>query len=58
MGDTRAPLGILVGGSTLGKTFNILWEPVDNLDHIDGQSLFECTIQQRKGLFSRFESIK
>ncbi|KAI3847575.1 hypothetical protein MKX03_024360 [Papaver bracteatum] len=33
--DTRAALSIPVGGTTLERVFNILGEPVDNLDHVD-----------------------
>ena len=29
--DTGAPLSVPVGGATLGRIFNVLGEPVDNL---------------------------
>ncbi|KAL2489288.1 ATP synthase subunit beta [Forsythia ovata] len=31
--DTGAPLSVPVGGATLGRIFNVLGEPVDNLGH-------------------------
>ena len=33
--DTGAPLSVPVGGATLGRIFNVLGEPVDNLGHVD-----------------------
>nr|YP_010395425.1 AtpB [Thamnosma montana]UQJ72953.1 AtpB [Thamnosma montana] len=33
--DTGAPLGVPVGGATLGRIFNVLGEPVDNLGPVD-----------------------
>ncbi|CAN6440779.1 unnamed protein product [Victoria cruziana] len=33
--DTGAPLSVSVGGATLGRIFNVLGEPVDNLGHVD-----------------------
>ncbi|KAJ0989600.1 hypothetical protein J5N97_007956 [Dioscorea zingiberensis] len=33
--DTRAPLSVPVGGATLGRIFNVLGEPVDNLGPVD-----------------------
>nr|YP_010626681.1 ATP synthase CF1 beta subunit [Roscoea scillifolia]WBK25167.1 ATP synthase CF1 beta subunit [Roscoea scillifolia]WBK25253.1 ATP synthase CF1 beta subunit [Roscoea scillifolia] len=33
--DTGAPLSIPVGGATLGRIFNVLGEPVDNLGPVD-----------------------
>ncbi|CAN2059117.1 unnamed protein product [Malus fusca] len=37
--DTGAPLSVPVGGATLGRIFNVLGEPVDNLAH-GGVSVF------------------
>ncbi|EPS74270.1 hypothetical protein M569_00480, partial [Genlisea aurea] len=33
--DTGAPLSVPVGGSTLGRIFNVLGEPIDNLGPVD-----------------------
>ncbi|CAO2812710.1 unnamed protein product [Amaranthus hypochondriacus] len=33
--DTGAPLSVPVGGTTLGRIFNVLGEPVDNLGPVD-----------------------
>ncbi|THG20144.1 hypothetical protein TEA_002380 [Camellia sinensis var. sinensis] len=33
--DTEAPLSVPVGGATLGRIFNVLGEPVDNLGPVD-----------------------
>ncbi|KAL8145702.1 hypothetical protein AgCh_003738 [Apium graveolens] len=33
--DTGAPLSVPVGGTTLGRIFNVLGEPVDNLGSVD-----------------------
>ncbi|KAL4009825.1 hypothetical protein IC575_030866 [Cucumis melo] len=33
--DTRAPLSVPVGGATLGRIFNVLGEPIDNLGPVD-----------------------
>ncbi|KAK6923612.1 ATP synthase, F1 complex, delta/epsilon subunit, N-terminal [Dillenia turbinata] len=33
--DTEAPLSVPVGGATLGRIFNVLGEPIDNLGNID-----------------------
>ncbi|XP_059650826.1 ATP synthase subunit beta, chloroplastic-like [Cornus florida] len=33
--DTGAPLSVPVGGATLGRIFNVLGEPVDNLGPVD-----------------------
>lgn len=33
--DTGAPLSVPVGGATLGRIFNVLGEPVDNLGAVD-----------------------
>ncbi|OAY81180.1 ATP synthase subunit beta, chloroplastic, partial [Ananas comosus] len=33
--DTGAPLSVSVGGATLERIFDILGEPVDNLDPVD-----------------------
>ena len=33
--DTRAPLSVPIGGATLGRTFNMLGEPIDNLGPAD-----------------------
>ncbi|MED6138652.1 hypothetical protein PIB30_076439 [Stylosanthes scabra] len=33
--DTGAPLSFLVGGATLGRIFNVLGEPIDNLGPVD-----------------------
>jgi F-type H+-transporting ATPase subunit beta len=38
--DTGAPLSVPVGGATLGRIFNVLEEPVDNLDHVDSSATF------------------
>ncbi|CAN6440854.1 unnamed protein product [Victoria cruziana] len=33
--DMGAPLSVSVGGATVGRIFNVLGEPVDNLGHVD-----------------------
>ncbi|KAL5563779.1 hypothetical protein UlMin_033526 [Ulmus minor] len=33
--DTGAPLSVPVGGATLGRIFNVLGEPIDNLGPVD-----------------------
>ena len=33
--NTRAPLSVPVGGATLGRIFNVLGEPIDNLGPVD-----------------------
>ena len=33
--DTGAPLSVPIGGATLGRIFNVLREPVDNLGPVD-----------------------
>ncbi|VAH75261.1 unnamed protein product [Triticum turgidum subsp. durum] len=38
--DTGAPLGVPVGGATLGRIFNVLGEPVDNLGPVDSSAMF------------------
>ena len=35
--DTGAPLSVPVGGATLGRIFNVLGEPVDNLGPVDAR---------------------
>ncbi|CAN6446812.1 unnamed protein product [Victoria cruziana] len=37
--DTGAPLSVSVGGATLGRIFNVLGEPVDNLGHVDTRTI-------------------
>eukprot|EP01018_Ginkgo_biloba_P025139 Gb_00175 [translate_table: standard] len=36
--DTGAPLSVPVGGATLGRIFNVLGEPVDNLGPVDART--------------------
>ncbi|KAL4009816.1 hypothetical protein IC575_031001 [Cucumis melo] len=44
--DTRAPLSVPVGGATLGRIFNVLGEPIDNLGPLDTKlSIFETGIK-------------
>ncbi|XP_052620191.1 ATP synthase subunit beta, chloroplastic-like [Lactuca sativa] len=38
--DTGAPLSVPVGGATLGRIFNVLGEPVDNLGPVDTSTTF------------------
>uniref|UniRef100_A0A0E0JT93 H(+)-transporting two-sector ATPase n=1 Tax=Oryza punctata TaxID=4537 RepID=A0A0E0JT93_ORYPU len=38
--DTGAPLSVPVGGATLGRIFNVLGEPVDNLGPVDTSATF------------------
>ncbi|XBJ09259.1 hypothetical protein VPH35_014358 [Triticum aestivum] len=38
--DMGAPLSVPVGGATLGRIFNVLGEPVDNLGPIDSSAMF------------------
>lgn len=38
--DTGAPLSVPVGGATLGRIFNVLGEPVDNLGPVDSSATF------------------
>ncbi|KAL3648484.1 hypothetical protein CASFOL_007908 [Castilleja foliolosa] len=38
--DTGAPLSVPVGGATLGRIFNVLGEPVDNLGPVDTRTTF------------------
>ncbi|MFS7933886.1 putative H(+)-transporting two-sector ATPase [Helianthus anomalus] len=38
--DTGAPLSVPVGGATLGRIFNVLGEPIDNLGHVDNSTTF------------------
>ncbi|CAH1431649.1 unnamed protein product [Lactuca virosa] len=38
--DTGAPLSVPVGGATLGRIFNVLGEPVDNLGPVDTTTTF------------------
>ncbi|KAI3663619.1 hypothetical protein L6452_45631 [Arctium lappa] len=38
--DTGAPLSVPVGGATLGRIFNVLGEPVDNLGPVDSSITF------------------
>uniref|UniRef100_A0A453QZZ1 H(+)-transporting two-sector ATPase n=1 Tax=Aegilops tauschii subsp. strangulata TaxID=200361 RepID=A0A453QZZ1_AEGTS len=35
-----APLSVPVGGATLGRIFNVLGEPVDNLGPVDSSATF------------------
>ena len=35
MVNTRAPLSVPVGGAALGRLFNVLGEPIDNLGSVD-----------------------
>ncbi|KAJ0802846.1 putative H(+)-transporting two-sector ATPase [Helianthus annuus] len=36
--DTGAPLSVPVGGATLGRIFNVLGEPIDNLGPVDNST--------------------
>uniref|UniRef100_A0A3B6GXH5 H(+)-transporting two-sector ATPase n=1 Tax=Triticum aestivum TaxID=4565 RepID=A0A3B6GXH5_WHEAT len=38
--DTGDPLSVPVGGATLGRIFNILGEPIDNLGPVDSSATF------------------
>ncbi|RCU61638.1 hypothetical protein SETIT_J020700v2, partial [Setaria italica] len=38
--DTGAPLSVPVGGTTLGRIFNVLGEPIDNLGPVDTSATF------------------
>ncbi|KAI3670153.1 hypothetical protein L1987_88107 [Smallanthus sonchifolius] len=38
--DTGAPLSVPVGGATLGRIFNVLGEPIDNLGPVDNSTTF------------------
>ncbi|KAG6382267.1 hypothetical protein SASPL_158069 [Salvia splendens] len=38
--DTGAPLSVPVGGATLGRIFNVLGEPVDDLGPVDTRTTF------------------
>ncbi|KAF8698752.1 hypothetical protein HU200_035006 [Digitaria exilis] len=38
--DTGAPLSVPVGGATLGRIFNVLGEPIDNLGPVDTTATF------------------
>ncbi|KAI3735631.1 hypothetical protein L6452_15138 [Arctium lappa] len=38
--DTGAPLSVPVGGATLGRIFNVLGEPVDNIGPLDSSITF------------------
>ncbi|KAD4180286.1 hypothetical protein E3N88_28877 [Mikania micrantha] len=38
--DTGAPLSVPVGGATLGRIFNVLGEPIDNLGRVDNSTTF------------------
>ncbi|KAL6838924.1 hypothetical protein ACP4OV_031242 [Aristida adscensionis] len=38
--DTGAPLSVPVGGATLGRIFNVLGEPIDNLGPVDTSETF------------------
>ncbi|VAH48196.1 unnamed protein product [Triticum turgidum subsp. durum] len=38
--DTGAPLSVPVDGATLGRIFNVLGEPVDNLGPVDSSAMF------------------
>ncbi|PNT67424.1 hypothetical protein BRADI_3g27281v3 [Brachypodium distachyon] len=38
--DPGAPLSVPVGGATLGRIFNVLGEPVDNLGPVDSSATF------------------
>ncbi|KAL3622933.1 hypothetical protein CASFOL_033233 [Castilleja foliolosa] len=38
--DTGAPLSVPVGGATLGRIFNVLGEPVENLGPVDTRTTF------------------
>nr|ABA96139.1 ATP synthase beta chain, putative [Oryza sativa Japonica Group] len=42
--DTGAPLSVPVGGATLGRIFNVLGEPVDNLGPVDTSATFPIHI--------------
>ncbi|KAL8229873.1 hypothetical protein R6Q57_014773 [Mikania cordata] len=38
--DTGAPRSVPVGGATLGRIFNVLGEPIDNLGPVDNSTTF------------------
>ncbi|VAH48199.1 unnamed protein product [Triticum turgidum subsp. durum] len=38
--DTGAPLSVPVDGATLGRIFNVLGEPVDNLGPVDSSAMY------------------
>lgn len=38
--DTGTPLSVPVGGATLGRIFNVLGEPIDNLGPVDTSATF------------------
>ncbi|KAI3705356.1 hypothetical protein L1987_75592 [Smallanthus sonchifolius] len=38
--DTGVPLSVPVGGATLGRIFNVLGEPIDNLGPVDNSTTF------------------
>ncbi|KAG2538136.1 hypothetical protein PVAP13_9NG204438 [Panicum virgatum] len=38
--DTGAPLSVPVGGTTLGRIFNVMGEPIDNLGPVDTSATF------------------
>ncbi|GFP95484.1 ATP synthase subunit beta chloroplastic [Phtheirospermum japonicum] len=38
--DTGALLSVPIGGATLGRIFNVLGEPVDNLGLVDTRTTF------------------
>ncbi|KAM0011804.1 putative H(+)-transporting two-sector ATPase [Helianthus debilis subsp. tardiflorus] len=38
--DTGAPLSVPVGGATLGRIFNVLGEPIDDLGPVDNSTTF------------------
>ncbi|KAD3068514.1 hypothetical protein E3N88_36394 [Mikania micrantha] len=38
--DMGAPLSVPVGGATLGRIFNVLREPIDNLGPVDNSTTF------------------
>ncbi|HEY9852795.1 MAG TPA: F0F1 ATP synthase subunit beta [Leptolyngbyaceae cyanobacterium] len=38
--DTGAPISVPVGAATLGRIFNVLGEPIDNLGPVDSQETF------------------
>lgn len=43
--DTGKPLNVPVGKSTLGRIFNVLGEPVDNLGPVKMKKVFQFTVQ-------------
>ncbi|KAI3753608.1 hypothetical protein L2E82_25667 [Cichorium intybus] len=38
--DTGAPLSVPIGGATIGRIFNVLGEPVDNLGPVGTSTTF------------------